>query len=396
MRGIIETKKTNYLPLVVGAGIFALGFFAMSAAGAKQAADETSTPQDAGPLVETTQATMSSGLYQVEAPGRLQARQELAIVAEVAGKVSFMNDKFVVGGRLEAGEIMFRINSVDYQAELTRAEAALKSAEATLVQAKLANDRNLDLVRQGAVSEAAKDAAVANLAGAEAGVLQAKAQLSRARENLARTKVKAPFPALVVQETVSLDTYVAPGQNLGTLIDTRAGELVAGLSPKQAAAVSRMFAQSGGKLKAIARPNSGSVGSAELTGYIDQFSPAIDETSRSALVVAVFPGAFSPENAGRIFANDFMTLDVTVASNMTVWDLPAGTVRKGNFVWTVVSSKLERLPVTVVGGDETRTLVTSSANLEGANILVTLLSEEAEGFKVRAVNKRTVAAKGQE
>lgn len=396
MRGIIKLKKTNYLPLMVGAGILALGFLAMSAAGAKQSTTGMSTPEEIAPLVEVTKATISDGLYQIAAPGRLQARQQLAIVAEVAGKVSYINNKFVMGGRLETGEIMFRIHDLDYKAELTRAEAALKSAEATLVQAKLANDRNLDLAKQGVVSEATKDTAVASLANAEAGVLQAKAQLIRAAENLERTVVKAPFPALVVNETVSIDTYVAPGQNMGTLIDTRAGELVAGLSPKQAAAVSRMVSVTDGKLTATARPNSGSVGSIELVGHIDQFSPSIDETSRSALVVAVFPDAFNPENTGRIFVNDFMTLNITVTSVEAVWNLPAGTVRKGSFIWAVEDSKLKRLPVKVVSGDQTHTLVTAEADLNHVDILVTLLSEETEGFRVRATHKHAIAKVNQE
>jgi len=393
MRGIIKLEKKSLFPLIVGAGVFGLGFFAVSIADDQGVETSNNQLQKTGPLVETITAEKVDGHYGIEAPGRLQPRQQLSIVAEVSGKVTYVNPKFVVGGRLSAGDILFEINSVDYEAEVVRSKAAVAGSQASLIQAELANTRQLDLVRQGAVSEAAKDTAVANLATAKASLLQAKAQLQRAEENLKRTKIKAPFPALVSNETVSLDTYVAPGQTIGTLIDTRAGELIAGLPPEKAAAVSRVFQGNAGTLKAIAKPNSGSVGSTSLEGYIDQFSPAIDEASRSALIVAVFPGAFSPENEGLVFANDFMTLEITMQSPVTVWKLPVGVVRKGSYVWLVDNDKLTRRDITVINTTDETTLVTSKQSLENVKILSTLLSEESSGLHVHTAQTTTVAAR---
>ncbi|PCI64784.1 MAG: hypothetical protein COB37_00380 [Kordiimonadales bacterium] len=394
MRSIMKLEKKTLLPLVVGASVFTLGFFAMSAAGAGTSpTDGSGQPRAAGPIVETAAATLAERSYQIEAPGRLQAWEELTLVAEVSGKIIYVNPKFTLGGRLQKGDVLFRINPADYVAERSRAEAAVESAEATLVQAKHANRRQQDLVKQGVVSEAAKDTAIANLAIAEAGVSQAKSQLQRATENFARTTIVAPFPTLVAQETASVDTYVAPGQALATLLDTRAGTLVAGLSPEKAAAVSRMLKAGSGRLKAVAKTNSGSVGSGVLTGYIERFAPKVDEASRSALVVAVFPDAFDPANDGRIFANDFMTLEITVQSTDTVWQIPSGTVRKGQFIWVVDNNTLQRRDVTVVRNLGDTALVTSSIPLEGAQILMTLLSEESEGLKVRTLPSSMLAAR---
>lgn len=383
MRAIERLTPKKHIPLISATGILVLGLFAMSVAGGKPSGGGSPNREAVAPLVETVRATVSDRRSVIEAPGRLQARQRLAVVAEVPGKVTYVNEKFVVGGRLEAGDVLFRINPADYDADRATAQAALDRAEATLVQARRAQARTLNLSTRGAASEAAQDTAVANLASAEAGVVQAKAQLNRAEENIDRTIVKAPFPALVVSETVSVDTYVAPGQTLGTLIDTRAGELAAGLSPEQAAMVARMAGGEDSKIAVTARPNSGSVGSVVLSGYIDQFSPEIDASSRSAVIVAVFPDAFSAEQAGQVFANDFMTLTLALDSSEPTWTLPAGTVRKGRFVWTVQGGALARLPVRVVGGDGGFTTVSANQDLGQYEILLSQLSEEAEGFQVR-------------
>ncbi len=255
-------------------------------------------------------------------------------------------------------------------------------------RAQLDNKRQIELEKRGAVSATSRDAAVANLASAKAGLIQNQAQLLRAKENLKRTVITAPFPALVVGEDVSTDTYVSPGQNLGQLMDTRAAELVAGLSPEKVAVVARAVSQlDNGRLAAVAIPNEGSVGSGALKGYIDQFSPAIDATSRSALVVAVFPDAFSEKYAGHIFSNDFMTLEISVHSNGTVWQVPAGVVRKGQFVWVIKNGNLERRDVTVVNTQQNKTLIKAEQNLANEEILLTLLSEESEGLAVRTVQQ---------
>lgn len=391
----VEKKSiSSRFSFVYGLAALAGGIFVMMAAGASNNVADAAAqnrPVDKGQLVETMTAHAVAGKYVVEAPGRLQSRQNLLIVGEVAGKVTYVNPKFVLGGRFEEGETFFQINKADYQAEVARSKAGVASAEASLVQARLDNERRLNLVKTGAVSEAARDQAVANLAAAEAGVAQAKASLVRAQENLERTTVKAPFPALVTSENISLDSYVSPGQELARILDTRAGELVAGLSPRKAAAVTRALSiLADGKLVAVAKPNDGSVGSGILTGYVDQFSPSIDAASRTALVVAVFPDAFGAENAGRVFANDFMTLEIAVEAEQQVWRVPVGAVRKDSYVWVVKDGKLAKRAVTVIDHEGENALVASTDGLEDEKVVLSILSEEHEGLKVRAASS-TVA-----
>lgn len=387
----VEKKSiSSRFSFVYGFAALAGGIFIMMAAGASNNVADAAAqnrPVDKGQLVETMTAHSVDGRYVVEAPGRLQSRQNLLIVGEVAGKITYVNPKFVLGGRFAEGETFFQINKADYEAEVARSKAGVASAEASLVQARLDNERRLDLVKTGAVSEASRDQAVANLAAAEAGVAQAKASLIRAEENLERTTVKAPFPALVTSENISLDSYVSPGQELARILDTRAGELVAGLSPRKAAAVTRALSiLAGSKLVAVAKPNEGSVGSGTLTGYVDQFSPSIDAASRTALVVAVFPEAFSAENAGRVFANDFMTLEIAVEADQQVWRVPVGAVRKDSYVWVVKDNKLSKRLITVIDHEGENALVASKDGLEGEQLVLSILSEEHEGLKVRAAS----------
>ncbi|WP_262694716.1 efflux RND transporter periplasmic adaptor subunit [Kordiimonas aquimaris] len=391
MQGEETSKTKSRVALVVGAAVMGLGIMTMTAFGGRSVTDDNANAVDRGPAVETIAAAAADGHYIIEAPGRLRSRQALSVVGEVAGKITYVNPQFVLGGRLDQGDILFKVNASDFEADVASARAQITSAEASVLRARLDNDRRQKLAQSSAVSEASRDQAVADLASAEANLLQAKAQLKRAEENLSRVTVRAPFPALVVSEDVSQDTYVSPGQTLGLIIDTRLGELVAGLAPNEAAAVAQTLKRNNGQMIATAVPNAGSVGSGRLTGTIDLFSPSIDETSRSALVVGVFPDAFAAENAGQIFANDFMTLQIQVLSDQQVWRLPAGSVRKNAYVWAVENGVLARRDVDVINTDNDSIFVTSPNALGDDHIMLTLLSEEVEGMRVQAVQRTAVA-----
>jgi len=380
--------KKTLLWIAIGAVVLAIG---MGGNYLASVLNQPSGNSDAGsitsaPLVEVVAPVTASPNYTIRVPGRFRSRQTVAIVGEVQGKITYLNPRLVVGGRFEQGELLLKINPVNFQAEVARAKAGLRSAEASLIRARLDNDRQKELAATGASSKAARDAAVANLANTEASVKQAEAQLLIAEENLERTEIRAPFPAIVFSENIASDSYVAPGQQLAELMDARAGELVAGLSPRAAASVARLLAGAGGDpISAIARPNEGSVGSIALEGYIENFSPSIDQASRSALVVAVFPNAFSIENEGRVFSNDFMTLEIEARSTNSVWEIPYGAIRRDKYIWLVnANDELERADVSIVRGEGEKAFVSSTADLSAAKLMVTVLAAEEAGMIVRS------------
>lgn len=379
----MDTAKMR--PVLVGLAAIAVGLAAMYFAGSIN--ESALTPQERvepAPLIEVTRAQPYLGGQLIRAPGRLRARQRLDVVAELSGKLDYVNPNFVMGGRLDEGEVLFRIDAVDFDANLVSAKAAVMSAEARLTEAQRTNDRQRDLSRRGASSESAKDRAVSDLAAAEAALVQARAQQQLAQAAVTRTVVKAPFPALVASETVSLGSFVSPGQVVGALLDTRAAELVASLKPAQAMALSKTVTLANRALTARAVPNSGSLGSATLTGYLDKISPEVDETSRTALAVALFPDAFAGLRGGDVFAQDFMTLEIETVPIANSFLLPVGCVRKRQFIWSVEGGKLVKQPVRVIGqADDQMVIVVGAPSLARAAVMVTTLALEQEGRAVR-------------
>lgn len=380
-----KRERPSPLWLLVGAGALLLGTGSMFAAGQRAENGEAVAREPEPALIEATQVEPAPDTFTVRAPGRIEPRQQLTVVGEVQGKVIYVNPDLTLGGRIDKGEVILRIDPGDFEADVSRARAQLATANARLAQAEAERDRQVRLADIGAAPEKAREAAIAGFEDAQAAVEQAEAQLTLSSRSQSKSVIRAPFDSVVVSESVTLGSFVSPGTPLAQLIDAREGEIVAGLKPADIRAVREAIGrQDGERVSVRAVPNSGSISSIALEGYIEQFSPVIDPASRTVSVVAVFPDAFSAENEGEVFAGDFMTLEIEAISPEPLYEIPEGALRQDSFVWVVDEvGVIHRRKIVPVDRRDDRVLVASS-NLSGSDrIMTTVLAEEIEGMRVR-------------
>lgn len=111
--------------------------------------------------------------------GRVQAIQSVAIVARVQAFVDKID--FQEGAMVKAGQVLFELQKAPYQAAVEAAQAGLQKAQATLKNAELIYQRDLQLGRGSVVSQSQIDADVANRDSAAADVLSAQANWQRLR-----------------------------------------------------------------------------------------------------------------------------------------------------------------------------------------------------------------------
>lgn len=380
-----SASKPSWLWLVVGLAVAGLGFLVMTLAGSGSGPEEGATAQeDSVPYVETFRPESAGSAYEVKAPGRLQPRDSLQLVGEISGKVTGIHPNLEAGGRVKRGEILLTVDDGDFQADLERAKAQVATAEARLNQAKAERDRQVRLAELGAAPEKAAESAIAAFEDAQAGLQQAKSQQTIARRTMSKASITAPFDAIVTEESVAPGTFVSPGQPLATLISAEAGEIQAGLPAEDVSAVrNAMRLAEGGRLRVQAVPNSSSLGSIELEGYLAEFSPVIDPQSRTATVIAVFPDAFIPEHDGDVFAGDYMDVILEGRSDTPLWLLPDGAVRQDQYVWLVdPEEQLQRVDIEPVNRTDEGVLVHADGLNDQSRILLTVLAEEIEGMRV--------------
>ncbi|MEZ5277173.1 MAG: efflux RND transporter periplasmic adaptor subunit [Opitutaceae bacterium] len=151
-----------------------------------------------------------------EVPGRAEARDTIEIRARVSGYLRSVD--FVDGQIVREGDRLFLIEPEPYEAAVKAGEANLSSAIAARDIAQTNYDRRVQAFETKAVSEIDVLTAKANLDSAEAAMLGAEADLTRARINLSYTENFAPATGRIGRRLVSEGNLVGGGQ--ATLLAT--------------------------------------------------------------------------------------------------------------------------------------------------------------------------------
>ena len=179
------------------------------------------------PVVEVQVAGEAGVGIQLTAEGVVSARRETVLTAEVPGRIVFVDPRFEVGGEFKKDEVILRLDQVNYNAAVAQAEATLADAELTLKQeAARGEQARRDWAKIGRGREASEMVLrIPFLKSAEARVASAKAMLEKAREDLDRTNVRAPFDCRVRQTSLDLGATVAAGVRIGEVYDNQAFEV---------------------------------------------------------------------------------------------------------------------------------------------------------------------------
>lgn len=151
-----------------------------------------------------------------EYAGHLVGTEEVKVQAKVSGNVV---EKYVVGGQfVEQGQLLYRIDSRQYESSVLQAQAQAAEAEVRLNNARLDLARYQELYKDGAIAEQTVTTQAATVRAYEAALAANEASIKLAMENLADTKIYAPMSGKLGVDDVAVGTFVSAGQtNLVTL-----------------------------------------------------------------------------------------------------------------------------------------------------------------------------------
>ncbi|TCT18741.1 efflux RND transporter periplasmic adaptor subunit [Thiobaca trueperi] len=161
------------------------------------------------PTLDTAVVTARTLPREYRLDGLIEAVNRSTVSAQTSGQVQEMF--YDVDDYVEKNAILVRLKDTEQRAQVSQAEADLKSATARLRQLKDEHERIAGLYRKKAVSDSAMDQATASLATAQADLDAATARLEQAREQLAYTEIRAPYSGIVAQRHIELGSMVNSG-----------------------------------------------------------------------------------------------------------------------------------------------------------------------------------------
>ncbi|WP_159517596.1 efflux RND transporter periplasmic adaptor subunit [Sunxiuqinia indica] len=123
-------------------------------------------------------------------PATLEGQQTVEIRPRIAGYI----DEILVdeGAYVNKGQVLFRLNAQDIQAQVRSAEAQVKVAEAQVRTAEINLGKTKPLVEKSIISEYDLKSSEATLESTKAQLAQAKANLENAKVNLQYTVIASP------------------------------------------------------------------------------------------------------------------------------------------------------------------------------------------------------------
>ena len=152
------------------------------------------------------------------ATAEILATRQSNMRSETAGRVVGV---FVeAGDRVEGGQVLLRLDVGRPASAAQAARAAVAQSEARLNQAERELARTRKLVQTGGLPEQRLDDAQDAVRLASAARDAARAEARLARRGLTEAVIRAPFGGTVVERTVEIGEYLAPGSPLLTLADT--------------------------------------------------------------------------------------------------------------------------------------------------------------------------------
>ncbi|OCA56354.1 efflux RND transporter periplasmic adaptor subunit [Photorhabdus namnaonensis] len=321
-----------------------------------------------------------------ELPGRTSAFRIAEVRPQVSGIILKRNYK--EGSDVKAGISLYQIDPATYQATYDSAKADLAKAQANAEITRLTVNRYKSLLGTNYVSQQEFDKASADYAQANAIVQAAKASVETARINLAYTKVTAPISGRSGKSTITEGALVSVGQPTALTTVQQLDPIYVDVTQSSddylrlKNEIAKGVVQKGdSKAKVHLIMENGK--NYSETGYLEFSDIAVDETTGSITIRAIFPNPneeLLPGMFVRAKLEEGIRRDSILVPQQGVTRTPRG---EATVMVVGADEKVEPRVITANQAIGDKWLVTSGLKA-GDRIIVTGLQKIKPGIPVKA------------
>lgn len=199
--------------------------------------------------VELGRAERRSLVYNVDTVGYIEAEGQTEIAAGVKGVVDEV--LFREGDLVSANTVLVKVDQRGYESSTKLAEANYLHAQA---QVELAKDMERRAMRAGLGASAEEKSKVTQgLAVASADLESARAAMEISRNNLDRSRVRAPYTGIVNSRKVTRGSFLEEKTVIATMADLSHLRLVGWVPESTTPMVRELMAQQGRRVEAFRR-----------------------------------------------------------------------------------------------------------------------------------------------
>jgi macrolide-specific efflux system membrane fusion protein len=166
----------------------------------------SSPPVDAALVLAAKRGTLSIEILET---GRVEPREKVELKSKVAGQVLAV--RVDEGDHVRRGDLLLWLDPIDYEREVSSAEAGLGKTRAAIDFARLTLARARAGVAEHYLPQADLDAAEHELRSRLAELRVLEVGLSAAQDRVRYTKISSPIDGTVIQRATEVGEVVVPG-----------------------------------------------------------------------------------------------------------------------------------------------------------------------------------------
>jgi RND family efflux transporter MFP subunit len=301
-------------------------------------------PRQSAPKAEQTVSIITpvATPYQpsVRLNGVVEARTLTSIIPQVAGRVIKVSSAFRPGASVARGDVLFQIDPSDYRlaVERTLAEIEVARSDLTRLEAEAAAEREIwqDQFPNRQIPDLI--ARIPQIAAANARIKSGEAARQAAELSLARTTVRAPFDARILDTQLDVGQVVNGNAAVGTMFSVESVEIAVPVSAEER----KLIGPLNGQTVTVIPPDATDT---PIPGRVLRVAAALDERTRlGTLFVAT-------DDPAALTVGEFVEVQIDGADASDAYRVPAAALTSRDRLWVVAEGRLVPRTVDVVGRD---------------------------------------------
>ncbi|MGD8913032.1 MAG: efflux RND transporter periplasmic adaptor subunit [Candidatus Thiodiazotropha sp.] len=335
------------------------------------------------PRVTVVETTLSDHQTSIVGYGETAPRYHLQLVAEVNGRVTHISPKLETGALFKKGELLVELDDTSYKQALASAQYDLHDAEVEMLQETLDAEQAKDEWKRSGLKGDPESELVLHepqLKAAKSKLAMVRQSVATASADLAKTRITAPFDALVISRDVQPGSYASTGTQLVELYSTDRIETSIPLSDAQwdkLPAPAELLAEKW-PVRLLSDDSERS-----WEGYVTRIEQHVNSENRQRALIVAVDNPLDQEIP--LYSGAFVRAEIPGWNISGVWRIPESSLTQDLTIWYVdESSQLAKAQADVVFADNESVYIRPIESINSTSVAVYPLSSYLPGMRVEA------------
>lgn len=388
-KGASSGKTARILKIILPIVIILTGIAASSYLKNTGPTTQRRSPESFAPVVEVKPLYPQNHRTVIKAMGTVVPAKTVELRSRVSGEIIEIHPEFSEGGFFKAGSKIIQIDPVDYQLAVSQKKKALADAEYE-IQLELGRQavarkewQLLDLELDATERETQLALRKPHLERARAAVTAAEAEVEKARLDLSRTRIIAPFNAMVRTRHVNVGSQVTAQQPLAELVGTDAYWIQASVPIERLSWIQIPQRHERGASSAEITYSGGF----KLSGNVVRLMGDLSQEGRMARVLIEVNDPLGLQKQTNpkspLLLGDFVQVKIEGSLLENVYQIPRTALRDNNFIWIVNENSRLKIKEVETVWREADTVIIKDGVKPGDLLVLTNLSAPVEGMPLQ-------------